>query len=85
MLLGSHMTTGIYPYTNNLLELDRLSHLAVQPALKLEGVEAITSYPSLHNHPDYRLRSYLLSGIRDGFQVANQAHQVSNEEYTVCP
>ena len=76
------ITQGAYPYTEDLLALERISqHRPGQAPQVLE--DATISTPlvltrwseALADHPDKHLKEYLLRGIRHGFRIGCDPQQ----------
>ena len=71
------ITNQAYPYTHDLLALARRSLSSQPPPLPpIEHFSSITTpllqqawAEALRNHPDPRLRDYLISGIQTGFRL----------------
>ena len=74
LVLSVLMCIAEYKYMADLLQLDaRRARGAVPPPQQLLGVNTPLSWREwdrqLSAHPDQRLRSYLVQGIRDGFRI----------------
>lgn len=70
------VATGAYSYTDDLLALAERVAPTVSSLPALEGLASVVSpliwsewSKALQDHPDQRLKDYLLCGIRDGFRV----------------
>ncbi len=65
--------TGVYQYTEDLWELDRVGRLAPRAMVALSKIVTPLRYCAwesmLVDHPDRRFQEYLLQGIAGGFRI----------------